>query len=104
MQRQGDAMSKGAEIARTFYEAFARLDAKAMNACYADEATFSDPVFPGLGVRETKGMWEMLAGSAKNFSLTFEVLEASDDRARVKWIARYDFSRTGRTVTNVVTT
>jgi ketosteroid isomerase-like protein len=97
-------MSKGAEIARSFYDAFSRRDAATMNAWYADHATFSDPVFPGLDARETRGMWDMLTRNARNFSLTYEVLGASDTHAEVRWIARYDFSRTGRPVENHVTT
>lgn len=97
-------MSQGAEIAKAFYDAFARRDGAAMNACYADDATFSDPVFPDLDARRTRGMWDMLTKGAQNFRLRYEVLEASDERVRVKWIANYDFSRTGRPVENHVTT
>ena len=97
-------MSDGAEIAKTFYEAFNRRDAKAMNALYAPEATFSDPGFPGLKGDQTRGMWDMLCKNAKDFSVEYKVTGASDTHADVDWTARYTFSRTGRPVVNLVRT
>ena len=81
-------MSEGARIAKTFYEAFSRLDAVTMNSLYADGATFSDTVFPGLDTRETKGMWDMLSKSARNFRLTFEVKDATEHSSFLKSIAK----------------
>ena len=43
-------------------------------------------------------MWRMLVGRAQDFSLTFEVI--GEDR--VDWVARYTFSKTGRSVVNRV--
>ncbi len=43
------ATDHGALIAR-FYDALGRRDAAAMAACYAPDATFTDPVFGTLGV------------------------------------------------------
>jgi hypothetical protein len=75
-----------------------------MNACYSDEATFSDPIFSGLTARETKAMWEMLCSSAKDFSLTYEIADAGESHAVVNWIARYSFGPTDRQVENKVST
>jgi len=97
-------MSDGAEIAKTFYEAFNRKDAATMNAFYSPEATFSDPAFPGLKGNQTRGMWDMLCKTAKDFSLEYKVTGASDTYADVDWTARYTFSRTGRPVVNPVRT
>lgn len=88
-----------AELLTRFYEAFARRDAEGMIACYHPDAAFSDPVFPLLDHDGTAAMWRMLVGRAQDFSLTYEVV--SDDR--VAWVARYTFTRTGRSVVNRVT-
>lgn len=97
-------MSKGADIAKSFYEAFNRRDAATMNAHYAEKVSFSDPVFPGLDGRETRAMWDMLTKSAKDFSVEHKVVAASDTHADVEWTARYLFSKTGRPVVNRVRT
>ena len=86
------------QLLSRFYDAFARKDAEAMAACYHAEAAFSDPVFPMLNHDETCAMWRMLVGRAQDFSLTFEVI--GEDR--VEWVARYTFTKTGRSVVNRV--
>lgn len=92
------------ETARRFYEAFQKGDAATMRACYAPNAHFSDPAFPDLRGDQIGDMWTMLTSRAKDFSLTFEILSARDDRVEVAWEARYPFSRTGRKVVNNVRT
>ena len=89
-------------IAAAFYAAFARHDAAAMGACYADDATFSDPVFARLDVREVRAMWTMLLGRAAGMTVTHQILEETEKGARVAWTARYNFSQTGRPVVNEV--
>ena len=42
----------------------------------------------------------MLCARAKDFSLTYQVLEADDQQGRARWVATYLFSATGRTVEN----
>ena len=86
------------QLLARFYEAFARRDAEGMAACYHADAAFSDPVFPRLNHDETCAMWRMLVGRAQDFSLTYEVI--GDDR--VEWVARYTFTKTGRSVVNRV--
>jgi ketosteroid isomerase-like protein len=97
-------MIDGAEIAKSFYEAFNRRDAAGMNAHYARDVSFSDPGFPGLNGDETRAMWEMLCKNAKDFSVDHKVMGSSFAHADVEWVARYTFSRTGRPVENKVTT
>jgi len=87
-----------AELLTRFYDAFARKDAETMAACYHSDAAFSDPVFPMLNHDETCAMWRMLVGRAQDFSLTYEV--KGEDR--VEWVARYTFTKTGRSVVNRV--
>lgn len=83
-----------------FYQAFQRLDAEAMVACYSEDITFSDPVFGTLRGQDVGDMWRMLTTRAKDFSLTFDHVQANPDSASAHWVARYLFSQTGRTVVN----
>lgn len=89
-----------AELITRFYEAFQRLDAEAMAACYSPDVHFSDPVFTDLNGREAADMWRMLASRAQQFSLTFDRVEADDFQGSAHWVARYLFSQTGRMVEN----
>ncbi|CAB5522808.1 Ketosteroid isomerase-related protein [Pseudomonas putida] len=88
------------ELITRFYQAFQRLDAEAMVACYSDDITFSDPVFGTLRGRDVGDMWRMLTSRAKNFSLTFDSVSANQDGGNAHWMARYLFTQTGRTVVN----
>lgn len=91
-------------VAERFYDAFALGDWHTMGMTYARHATFSDPVFPLLGVDEVRAMWHMLLARAQDFSLNYNIVAESQDGARVVWVARYTFSPTGRPVTNRVVT
>ena len=88
------------ELITRFYQAFQRLDAEAMVACYSDDITFSDPVFGTLRRREVGDMWRMLTSRAKDFSLTFDSVSANQDGGNAHWVARYLFTQTGRIVVN----
>ncbi|QDV07207.1 SnoaL-like domain protein [Planctomycetes bacterium Poly30] len=85
-----------------FYGAFARRDASAMAAAYADDARFSDPVFPNLDASEVRAMWKMLLERGKDLAVTFGGISADDARGKAHWEATYTFSATGRTVHNVI--
>jgi limonene-1,2-epoxide hydrolase len=89
-------------LLRTFYEAFARLDAETMVGCYVPDAHFSDPVFEDLKGAEIFAMWRMLAKRAKGFTLTFRDVAADDLIGGAHWEAHYLFSKTGRQVHNVI--
>lgn len=89
-------------LINTFYEAFARLDHETMNACYADDVTFSDSVFKNLDAKQTKAMWHMLCTRAKDFKLTFTNVEASGQEGSCHWEPIYLFSSTGRPVHNKI--
>lgn len=84
------------------YTAFADRDGDTMAACYAPDATFSDPVFPGLRGAEPGAMWRMLAGRAKDFRLELVEHSASGDTGTARWVAHYTFAQTGRPVVNDV--
>lgn len=83
-----------------FYQAFQRLDAEAMSACYTEDVLFSDPAFGELRGRDAGDMWRMLASRAKDFSLTFDSVRADERSGGAHWVATYLFSQTGRTVVN----
>jgi ketosteroid isomerase-like protein len=91
-----------AELITRFYEAFANCDGDAMAACYTDDATFSDPVFPGLTGNEPGGMWRMLTSQAKDLKIEFSDVVADDQGGSAHWEAWYTFSATGRKVHNKI--
>ncbi len=93
-------MHPNAELIKTFYLAFQKLDAEAMARCYAADVVFGDPVFPALRGQEAGDMWRMLINKAQNFSLVFDGVEADDRQGKAHWIATYTFSQTGNTVVN----
>lgn len=83
-----------------FYQAFNRLDAEAMSACYTEDVVFSDPVFGELRGRQAGDMWRMLTSRAKEFSVTFDNVRADERTGGAHWVATYLFSQTGNTVVN----
>lgn len=89
-----------AELISRFYQAFQRLDAETMAACYAEDVAYSDPVFGDLHGHEAGDMWRLLASRAQQFSLTFEAVQADERQGSARWVASYLFSQTGRTVVN----
>jgi ketosteroid isomerase-like protein len=91
-------------VADRFYAAFARRDAEAMAACYADDAAFSDPAFPALRGEQVRDMWRMLVARGKDLRVEHQVVESTSDgaRCRVRWQAWYSFSGTGRRVHNSI--
>jgi ketosteroid isomerase-like protein len=105
-----DAASAEASAASTantalierFYTAFGRRDVDAMLACYHPKVVFSDPVFGTLGAAETRAMWRMLSGRARDLRVTFNNVRAGADAARAHWEAWYTFAATGRQVHNRV--
>jgi len=87
-------------IIHDFYTAFQQKDVAGMQACYAPDARFSDPVFQGLNYKETCQMWAMLVHAGKDLELTFSNVEAQGDEASAQWQATYTFSATGRKIVN----
>lgn len=90
------------QLIQTFYEAFNKLDHETMNACYADDVTFSDSVFKNLNGKQTRAMWHMLCIRAKEFKLTFSEVQANDQEGSCHWEPIYLFSATGRSVHNII--
>lgn len=95
-------MHTTAEVIRGFYEAFQRRDHAAMAACYAPDATFSDPVFRDLQGPRVAAMWRMLCERATDLRIEASDIEAEGDRGSARWEAWYTFSATGRPVHNII--
>ncbi|MBI3521006.1 MAG: nuclear transport factor 2 family protein [Bacteroidetes bacterium] len=93
-------MSINEQLITNFYAAFQNKDFKSMQACYADNATFSDAVFKDLNAEQVKAMWEMLIKSGKDMVIEFSNVNASEQTASAEWVAYYTFSRTGNKVIN----
>jgi ketosteroid isomerase-like protein len=85
-----------------FYAAFDRRDGDAMAACYAPDATFSDPVFGRLDAGEAGAMWRMLTARATDLRVELVEHDAGAAQGTARWIARYTFTQTGRPVVNDV--
>ena len=73
-----------------------------MEACYAPDVRFSDPVFPDLRGPEAGAMWRMLTGQAEDLEIELAEHAAEGDTGSARWIARYTFTRSGRPVVNDV--
>jgi ketosteroid isomerase-like protein len=90
------------ELIDRFYAAFGRCDGSTMAACYAPDAHFSDPVFPGLTGAEPGAMWRMLTERATDLKIELAERSADDDAGTAHWLATYTFTQTGRPVENDV--
>ena len=85
-----------------FYSAFASGDHATMAASYTDDATFSDPVFPGLSADEARAMWRMFCTSGNDIEVSFSDVQADERSGSAHWDAVYRFPRTGREVHNSI--
>lgn len=95
-------MHPNAELLDSFYTAFARRDHASMAASYADDATFTDPVFPNLEADEVRAMWRMFCTSGNEIDVRFSDVRADDTTGSAKWDAVYSFPATGRRVHNKI--
>jgi len=89
-------------LVRRLYAGLGARDAAAMAACYADDATFSDPVFPALDAAGVRAMWAMLCARGRDLEVEVVRVVADDAGASARWIARYTFAATRRPVENVI--
>lgn len=90
------------ELIRHFYTSFQQKDVQAMQDCYADNATFSDPVFTNLNAAQVRSMWAMLVKSGKDMRVEFKNIKATAHGGTAEWDAYYTFSKTGNKVLNHV--
>lgn len=90
------------ELIETFYSAFERGDAETMAACYHPEVRFEDPAFGELRGEEAGDMWRMLLERSSDLEITWEDVEAGDERGKAHWEARYAFGPNRRPVHNMI--
>jgi hypothetical protein len=100
-------MHPNAQTLTRFYTAFAALDANNMASCYAEDATFKDPVFKLRTQEEVGGMWHMLCAATRarhrqDWQLAFQDVRADDSTGHVHWEAHYRFSGSNRMVHNII--
>ena len=94
-------------LIQKFYAAFAALDGQTMQACYASDASFEDPVFTLRGRERIGAMWRMLCDTTRAkgrdaWKLEASAISAEASIGRAHWEAHYRFSATGRLVHNVI--
>ena len=90
------------QLIQGFYQALDRRDAATMVACYAPDATFTDPAFGTLDRAAVGAMWRMLCGRATDLSVTAINIDADDRHGRAHWTARYSYGPTQRRVINEI--
>ncbi|MDQ7948144.1 MAG: nuclear transport factor 2 family protein [Pedobacter sp.] len=93
-------MQTNQDLLTHFYTSFQKRDFQGMQACYSDDATFSDAVFKNLDAEQVKAMWEMLVTKGKDLRIEFSGIEADEKSGKAHWDAYYTFSATGRKVIN----
>lgn len=87
-------------VATALYTAFANRDGAAMAALYAPDGVFEDPAFGVLTGAQAGVMWQMLCTRGRDLRLEWQLLQATETTAEVRWVATYTFAATGRKVRN----
>ena len=95
-------MHPNEELLTAFYSALADGSAETMAASYADDATFSDPVFPDLDADGVRNMWRMFCAGGTDLAVTFSDVRADAAAGSARWEPVYTFPKTGRKVHNVI--
>ncbi|MBB6499753.1 nuclear transport factor 2 family protein [Pedobacter cryoconitis] len=95
-------METNESLIHHFYTCFKNKDIKGMQACYADDATFSDAVFKSLNANQVRKMWEMLIKKGKDMRIEYDHVEVGGEMGSAEWIAHYTFSLTGKKVVNKI--
>lgn len=95
-------MTPNEQLIQQFYKALQNKDYKAMQACYADNASFNDAVFKNLNAKQVRAMWEMFCLNGKGMTVEFSNISANETKGSAEWIASYIFSKTGNKVVNKI--
>jgi ketosteroid isomerase-like protein len=90
------------ELIARFYDALGRRDAATMIACYAPDATFTDPVFGRLDAAAAAAMWRMLCARGKDLRVVAIGIDADERHGRAHWTATYSYGPTQRRVVNEI--
>ena len=97
-----DQATANRALVERFYTAFQAKDAAGMNACYAPDVRFRDPVFEQLNGDRARAMWSMLNAANSGLRLTYTLGAVNSSEGDATWVANYNFSATGRAVENHV--
>jgi hypothetical protein len=97
-----EAAERNEATIRRLYDGLNRHDGEAMAACYAPDASFSDPVFPELHSDQPGDMWRMLTARATDLVVELPEAKADAQAGSARWVATYTFGTTGRNVVNRV--
>ncbi len=95
-------MHPNEELIRRFYEALNAGDGQTMASAYAEDARFSDPVFPELEGAGAGAMWRMLTENSDDLKVEATVVKADDSSGKARWEAVYSFGPGKRRVHNVI--
>ncbi len=96
------SMHESEMLIEKLYHSLGARDGEGMAACYAPDATFSDPVFPALQGDAVGAMWRMLCKRATDIRVESSGIQADEREGRAHWEAWYTFTQTGRKVHNVI--
>ena len=75
-------MTPNARLIASLHQAFERRDTHGMSACYAPNATFSDPVFAFRGP-EIAAMWTVPCEAAENLRIEARNIAADHSAKRM---------------------
>lgn len=95
-------MNTNEALIHHFYTSFQQKNVQSMQDCYAENASFTDPVFNNLNVAELRAMWAMLIKNGTDMRLEFKNIKGTENGATAEWDAWYTFSATGNKVHNQV--
>ena len=95
-------MSINDKTIHRLYQGFIDKDFEVMQACYADDAVFSDPVFTHLDADRVRGMWQMFCVNGKDVKIRYRDVKVDQDRGEAFWEATYIFSGSGNRVENQI--
>jgi ketosteroid isomerase-like protein len=95
-------MTPQEQLIHTFYSSFQTRDYRTMQECYADHATFSDPVFQNLNASQVRAMWEMFLVKNESLTMKYSGVEYNGETVTANWTADYVLSTTGNSVTNSI--
>lgn len=93
-------MTSNETALHNFYTAFQNKDFLTMQQCYADDATFSDPVFENINANQVRKMWEMFCVKSTDIKIEYSNVVADENSGSANWKATYSFSLTGNKVIN----
>jgi len=97
-------MNPNVDLLRRFFTGLQQADIEIVRACYAPDVVYRDPVFGTLRGERAIDMWDMIfSRDEEPLRITFGDLDADEHTGSARWQARYVFSRSGRTVRNVIT-